>query len=166
MNDLIVLLIIWIIITIINQVFKKSKAQKGKPAPSKPQESPEQQLPPTIKKLLGIPDNPPEFQQKSEEEVLWESETQEEPLEAGEPSDWSVTSEQPELPSVSTAEETTPRRPIKTDSFEEAMPATLQKTPEKMLKKSALKQAVIWKEILDRPLSLRNNRLSPYLRGK
>lgn len=160
MNDLIALLVIWVIITLFNQIFKK-KEQKGAetPAPAKPgQASPpatRPQIPPILQDLLGIPEvdeeeveegpaQPPaqQFPGREEKESYKTATILEQPVTVeGQPSLYDIKTEEPEqiasgIPVINY--EITRGKPSRAKSI---------------LQKYSLKDAFVLKEILDEPIS-------------
>ncbi|GAB4328981.1 MAG: hypothetical protein Kow0037_03750 [Calditrichia bacterium] len=160
MNDLIALLVIWVIITIFNQIFKK-KEQKGadSPAPAKPGQAPppvaKPQIPPFLQDLLGIPEvdeeeveeapaEPPAKKISGREDTeLYKTETiLEQPvIVEGQPSLYDIKTEEPE--------QITSGMPVRNYEITRDKPSRAKS----LLQKYSLQEAFILKEILDEPIS-------------
>jgi hypothetical protein len=162
MNEIIAFIIIWGIISLLSQLSKKSKRQAAKQTPvpgTPPKQKTEQEIPHFLRDLLGLPKEektvPSSTMQVPEEKMVLEPEEE-------------VYEERVRIPAVEISAETTeedkylaPEPEIKREKIE------MEITPLEMAEKSdqvqiqniremgKLKQALIWKEILDKPVSLR-----------
>ena len=157
MNDLIVLIIIWIVIALLNQLFKKSKASGEKTKPSQvPPGQEKEELPPVFKKLFGLPEEHPEkleepwIIEKTGTTILEEEEQAKNTFEKAERKKLDLLEESKK----DIEEKVVNLPPIKAKSAKEMKIGRRKLT--KKYENFSLRQAVVMKEILDRPLSIRH----------
>ncbi len=149
MDSILTIIFIWLLITILNYLSKKSKkAQPPAPSPTAPPPvSEKSEIPPFLREIFNLPEQkktstPTPIMDKEAEskeaEFSIERETREEYKKRKEIGKPAVTSESIISPEIT---------PIP-----EAQEAAVHKD---FIKLKSLKQAVIWKEILDRPVSMK-----------
>ncbi|HFE63491.1 MAG TPA: hypothetical protein ENK14_03640 [Caldithrix sp.] len=145
MNDLVVLVIIWIIIAAISKFFKKAKEEKPKAGPGGKQEK---EIPPFLRQLLNLPEEKAETP-----EADFQEERSFEPEPAIEPG--TETREQP-----AAVYQTVEARPVVAEPEIPRIHIPPRKKRRRILTdRQSLKQIYIWKEILDRPISLRRKNI-------
>lgn len=166
MNELIAFIIIWAIISFLSQLSKKAKQKSQKPEAKKARPSPQrrQEIPTILQDLLGLPEEKEttkslplredekeygEALESSEEEIFVRPEESETKL-----ADQGV-EEIPVIPElkVETKEDK--------KAYKEPYEIKEVKYPKRRLYDTpqSIRQAIIWKEILDKPLSLRGRNL-------
>jgi hypothetical protein len=157
MEELLPFILLWIIITIFNLLskrLKKAKKSVAQSATPEPSSTPRGEIPPLLQEILGAPkrEEGPTLQNQ---EKFEEDKDEEESTEAAE--DLSESSEENRVREelrdiIKKVEETK-------DSGREKIKEEIQYRSGKkklpILKTRSLKTAVIWKEILDKPISLR-----------
>ncbi len=173
MNEIIAFIIIWGIISLLSQLSKKSKQREAKQSPksvrpTKPKT--ESEIPPFLRDLLGLPKEaekvpsstvriPEQKMVLEPEESLPETEIHILPVELN-----AEIIEEEEFPS--------PETEIKKEKIEieieplETPEQSYQPQVQYLSGMGKLKQAVIWKEILDKPVSLRRRDLfkNPFIK--
>lgn len=150
MDSIITIIFIWLLITILNYLSKKTKkAQKPTPSTSAPPPVAEQsEIPPFLREILNLPEQKkettpaPTIEKEAvskESEYSLERETREEQKKRKETKKLPITSESNIPPKIT---------PI---------PKVQEMVVRKGLRKiKSLKEAVMWKEILDRPVSMKS----------
>jgi hypothetical protein len=150
MDEILTFIIIWVVLYLINLVSKKIKKQQTSQAPTTPA-PPVPQVPrPSI--LDSLEEEMPSPYRPQDPSEIFESdeeyfEEEEEPIEQ------EVISE-----AVKRPEETVTQAPPSEDAYDQSnwkASTPLQRS------EMSLKQYIIWKEILDKPLSIRNRYLLP-----
>jgi hypothetical protein len=173
MNEIIAFLILWGIISLLSQLLKKSKQQETKQSqttrPTKPKT--EQEIPPFLKDLLGLPkeeeDVPSATFQVPEQKMLLEPEENLPETEISLPAmkiSAEITEDEEEI--------SAPETKIKEEQSEievkplEPPEISYQHQVQYLPGMGKLKRAVIWKEILDKPVSLRGKDLfrNPFIK--
>jgi hypothetical protein len=173
MNEIIAFLILWGIISLLTQLLKKSKQQETKKSPATRPTKPktEQEIPPFLKDLLGIP--------KEEEELPSATFQVPEQKMVLEPEE-NLPETKISLPAMEIGAEITedeekisePETKIKEEKIEievkplESSEKRYQHQVQYLPGMGKLKQGVIWKEILDKPVSLRGRVLfrNPFIK--
>ena len=162
MDEIIIFVIIWIIITVINLLSKQAKKKKEqeKPSPEPQTVQKPDELPPFLKNILGIPEEKPVTQTSTVLEDEEETELFEEPETTTDTVEEQFLEDDDKEHAEFTQPEESLDQPIETkhEIQKEIKPIRkVQKGKKKLILESgSLKKAIILKEILDKPTSLRN----------
>jgi hypothetical protein len=175
MNDFVVLIIIWITITLISQLFKKSKKTLPRklPAGTQPTTSREPEIPPFLRDLFGLPSTepvPPEKTVEDEASIDLTDDTYTETpeyqkTETGETDQFNFNAYKiPQTVIRETESDPFHGSEIKKLKVDQIPIRKKRKKNIAKLSRGSLKQAIVMKEILEKPITLRNKKpgIFPY----